>query len=72
MTWEETAIGAVAMLSCPCGRLQIGLEMTRKCNVAMDNLTIILTGTWEEPDYSSCEFTDRVWQLCDAVQVCAC
>ena len=72
MTWEETAIGAVATLPCPCGELEIGREMTRECNMAMDNLTTSLRGTWEEPDYSNCEFTDRVWQLCDAVQVCAC
>lgn len=64
LTWAEAAIGAMATTPCPCGELEIGREATRVC---MGNFST--PGMWGEPDYSSCEFTEKAWRLCDAVQV---
>ena len=35
--------------------------------MCMGNFTT--RGEWADPDYSSCEFTETTWRLCDAVQV---
>lgn len=67
LNWMEAAIGAVAMIPCPCGEFEIGREATRVC---MGNFRT--RGMWREPDYSSCEFTEKTWQLCDATQVSEC
>ena len=64
LTWAEAAIGAMATTPCPCGELEIGREATRVC---MGNFST--QGVWGKPDYSSCEFTVKAWQLCDAIQV---
>ena len=67
VTWPETEIGQVASVPCPCGFDDPLIEQlmgTRRCAG-----TYVEGGVWEEPQCSSCQFSNTRLTLCQLAEV---
>ena len=65
--WPETNLGAIALVECPCGDLNLNstvLIATRECIGDYE------TGAqWSPPNVSPCNFTDITRTVCGLLQV---
>ena len=60
ITWPETNLAEVAVVTCPCGTLPItGSVATRRCGGDFIN-----GAQWETPDADPCNLSDNARRIC--------
>ena len=65
ITWPETNLAKVAVVTCPCGTLNITSQVaTRRCGGNFNN-----GAQWDTADVDPCNLTDSARRICQLSEV---
>ena len=68
ITWPETNLAEVAVVTCPCGTLNITAQVaTRRCGGNFIN-----GAQWDTANVDPCNLSDNARRICQLSEVIAC